>query len=61
MGSQYRCNFANGDCDWTTSGKMRWSLEPGDDGTTNYMDMNMAEYFNKDLVTVGMLRWENKI
>jgi hypothetical protein len=26
MGSQYRCNFSNCDCDWTTSGKMRWSL-----------------------------------
>jgi len=58
MGSQYRCDFAGGDCDWTTSGKMRWNLtqEYGSNGVTNYMDMNMADYFNKDLVTVGMLR-----
>ena len=98
MGSQYRCDFAGGDCDWTTSGKMRWNLtqveyksikfcraelkldlrwglhqrnrlrlkeekiivilqEYGSNGVTNYMDMNMADYFNKDLVTVGMLRY----
>merc|ERR1719447_965655 len=42
-------------CDWTVSGKMRWKPY-SEGGIDNFMMINMSEHFNKELVTVGMLR-----
>ena len=59
IGSQYRCDFSNGTCNWAaTIGKMKWTEaeERTARGPVHYMKMDMSRYFSNDLVTVGQLR-----